>query len=307
MVIVPRKVLEKLTNKGVSEADEKSKSSLLPFDFEDFLKSVDHESKVVPYLAKRNIEFVGTGSSRTAYMIPEGSCTDARNVPVCFKVAKNLAGIKQNETERSIMKKYGEDEACFAKIYKYDSKRNLCLETEIGAPLKQYDIKAYFSDWNGFVSKEAKQGGFIKNMKNIVAKLLKKNIGSIKEDLKIEDAKDIFNVLYVMKDFRNIGEDNVKYKETAKKYVDVAIACGKRYPKYSGMTSLIDILFNKGAEKELRIGEFSGEENFAMVYRNGNNDPVLIPIDYGVTEKVFDDFYGFNKKSDYFKDLGERK
>lgn len=298
MVIVSREILENLAN-GVSEAEDNEK---LPFDFKDFVENVDHESKVNPYLAKRNIKYVGTGSSRTAYMIPKGSCVDAKTVPVCFKVAKNLAGIKQNETEHKIITRYGKDEPCFTKLYKYDSTRNLCLESEIGAPLQNYDIKKYFADWNSFVEKESKSAGFIDGLKKVVSKLLKKNVTDPGKDLKINETKNIFDILYLVKDFRNIGDSDAKYKDAAKKYVEVMLECGKKNPKYLGLSSLIHVLFDKGAEKELRIGEFSGAENFAMVYRGGK-EPVLIPIDYGVTEKVFDDFYGMKKKSTYFSDL----
>lgn len=301
MVIVPKEILEKLA-KGVSEEDS-GKNGRLPFDFDDFIKTVDNESKINTYLARRNISFVGTGTSRTAYLIPKGSCTDAKNVPVCFKVAKNLVGIKQNETEREIIGRYGKEEPCFVKIYRYDDKRNLCLESEIGSPIEKYDMKKYFADWNSFMEKEASaHGSFFSSLKQIFSKIFKDGEQHSLASIKIDSAKNVFDMLFAIKDFRKLGTTHKKYRDTAAKFVDAVAACGKSYPKYAGISSLVNVLFNKGGEEEIRIGEFNGTENFAMVYRGGS-EPVMIPIDYGITEKVFANFYGKAAKTDYFRSL----
>ncbi len=303
MVIVPRDVLEKL-QKGVSEEEENSK---LPFDFDDFIKSVDHESKVRDYLSRRNIEYVGTGTSRTAFLIPKGSCVDARDRSVCFKIAKNLVGVKQNQTEHRIIKKYGENSPCFVKIFKYDDRRNLCLESEIGSRLSQFDMKEYFSDWNNFMKKTDAERSFSDKFKSFFS-MHGRKYRSVKKILTIENFEDdFFDILFTVKDFRKLGshasEDNnlKKYNEEAGLYIRTIKKCAKNYPKYSGVGGLIELLFEKGAEAELRIGEFTDEDNFAMVYRD-DPDPVLLPIDYGITQKVFEDFYGKNARKEYFEE-----
>ena len=300
MVIVPREVLEGLVSK-VNEDNGKK-----PFDFDDFLKTVDHESKINKYLADKDISFVGTGTSRTAYLIPKGSCNDAKNVPVCFKVAKNIAGIKQNMVEHQIVGKYGKNEDCFAKLYKYDTNRNLCLESEIGSRLSEFDLDKYFEDWNKFMTMAEKNStrGFVDGLKKLVSMMSKANrMRRLDNALRLTDIGSLFDILFMVKDFRKLGADLAEYKRLAEKYVKIMLECGIRYKKYSGLASLMHVLFEQGGEAELRIGEFNDPANFAMVYR-GETDPVMIPIDYGITEKVFQDFYGNNAKEEYFKDLG---
>lgn len=293
MVIVPKEVLEKL-QKGISE-DQNSK---LPFDFDDFIEKVDNERKIKDYLVQREIEFVGTGSSRTAYLIPKGSCLDAKNRSVCFKIAKNMAGIGQNKAEKHIMDKYGKNEACFPHIFKYDEKRNICLESEIGSPLSQYDIEDYFKDWNDFMARSNSKRKFSDKFGSLFSKY-KREFRNLKNILKIESIKNIFDVLFILKDFRKMGG---KYQNEYQMYLDTIDECAEENKKYSGLASLSNILFKKGAASEMILGDFQHAVNYAMVYRD-IPDPILIPIDYGLTEKIFDDFYGVNAKKEYFDTL----
>lgn len=284
MIVVPREAFEELRSGKVKEAN----SNLKPLNFKQFTQDVDIVSKVMPYMQNIAVDFVGSGSSRVAFCVPKGSCDEAKDRSVCFKVALKEAGIAQNKAERGIIKKYGEKEACFPEIFAYDEKRNICLETEIGTSPKEYDMKKYFADWNTGMQKKIIKTGFMDYLKKIVDKdyvSYKKNIATM---LEVNTIKNIFDVLSIVKDFKHLKMKS--RQELAELYMETINETAEMFPKYKGLSSLANVLFKKGADAEMLIGDFQYPGNYALVDR-GETEPTLIPIDYGLTEGVYASYY----------------
>lgn len=284
MVVIPKKAFDVLKSGKVVEAN----ADLKPLSFKDFTREVDKISKVMSYMKGIAVDFVGQGSSRVAFCIPKGSCDEAKDRPICFKVAIKEAGVAQNKAEYGIVQKYGKDEDCFPEIFAYDKIRNICLETEIGVSPDEYDMKQYFSDWNRGISKKVIKTGFMDYLKKIVDKdyyAYKKNIASM---LEVNSIQNIFDVLAIIKDFKDLKVKS--RKELADLYIETITSTAEEYTQYKGLASLANVLFKKGADSEVIIGDFRHPANYAMVDR-GAKDLTLIPIDYGLTEGVYESYY----------------
>lgn len=284
MIVIPRKAFEELRSGKIEEAN----SNLKPLNFKQFTQDVDVVSKVIPYMQNIAVDFVGSGSSRVAFCVPKGSCDEAKDRPVCFKVALKEAGIAQNKAERGIIKKYGEKEACFPEIFAYDEKRNICLETEIGTSPKEYDMKKYFADWNKGISKKIVKTGFMDYLRKIIDKDYTFYKEKIEQLLYMFSIENIFDVLSIIKDFKRLKTKS--RQELAELYMDTINETAEMYPKYKGLSSLANVLFKKGADAEMIIGDFQYPGNYALVDR-GETEPTLIPIDYGLTEGVYATYY----------------
>lgn len=264
VTVVPKKAFDAL-NKKVTEDSEKR----IKFDYEDFKKKVMHYTFVKDYLKNKMIEFVGTGSGRTAYMIPKGGCVGHEDSAVCLKVANNVKGIAQNKAEVKIIEKFGgKENSCFPELFGTDTRENISIMCEIGKKAENMDFSNFFEDFD-----EYKEKVFDKKAKNAFP-------------LMIENPSDLFQALRYVKKVKRSGNAG---KEELALILENLDTIANDIPKYEPLASLFDVLFKKDAVYDLVLGDFGEISNWAFV--NRNNENVLIPIDWGFTLEVADQYY----------------
>lgn len=138
--IISRQHLNKLRGKDFVKESE-------TFDYKEFiawhskkLNDANDMESVWPYVKQHlkplcpPIELVGVGSSRAAFALKGGKC---------LKVAINMHGFSQNETEVEISKN-SEQFSCFTKVYSYDWKTNGSILTECCSEAKDADFMQHF-------------------------------------------------------------------------------------------------------------------------------------------------------------------
>ena len=263
VTIVPKEVYEKL-NSTVNEDSESKKTA---FSFKDFQDNVFHYSYVKDYLQDKNIDFVGEGSGRIAFMIPKGSSIDAKKSAVCFKVAKNIKGIAQNKAEHEVITKF-KKYPCVPEIFAYDKGANIGIELELGRKVSDEDIHNFFSEWK----EEVEKTGFILTKDGIIND--------------VQNAEDIYEYIRKLRTLRNSG---IGGKNLLKIILKKLNTISSKHAKYLPFTSLFEVLFIKNAVNELEIGDFGTADNWAFI--NRNNENVLLPIDWGFTKEVADKYY----------------
>lgn len=259
VTIVPKEAYEKL-NKKVSEADN-SKSG---FNMKDFQQDVIHYSMVSDYMKSKDVEFVGEGSGRIAFMLPKGSSDDSKNSAVCLKVAKNIKGIAQNKGEKQMLEKF-KGEACVPQLFAYDKKQDIALEMELGRKVSEDEFEEFFGDWND-------------SIKDVFS-------NKISEEFEIYIGNDIYRALNSLKKIKRTGNAG---KPVIKAVLD-DIRKMKDYGKYAPFVSLFEVLFEKDGMYDVSLGDFGEYDNWAFVNRDGVD--VLLPIDWGLTAEVTARYY----------------
>jgi len=263
LTIVSKEAFDEL-NRVVSEDFEKK----FPFDYNDFKEEVLHYSMVNDYLKNKMIEFVGTGSARTAYMIPKGGCKNVKRRAVCLKVAKNVKGIAQNKGEIKMLEDFNwKRNPCFPELFGIDKHTNISLLCEIGRKVDSKEFDDFFSFWNDF-----RRNGFHEDARREIPE-----IGTF---------DDVFVALKRIKRLKKMGNEG---KEPMKRILDDFKRVAKADKKYVPFVSLFEVLFEKEAVYEISIGDFAEKDNWAFV--NRDNEDVLVPIDWGLTNEVANQYY----------------
>lgn len=271
---------------GISEANASKRN----FNWTTMLKWSNTRDRINQYMATTNTKYIGAGSSRTAYYLPQGKYGPNKlETPACFKVAKNVKGVAQNKLEIRNLKKFSGDEwPCFPYLYDWDSKKKLFVLCEVGTSVLNGKIgKAYCDDWVKFYKSYEKENSN-KDFKNKIDRMFGKFIAQsllrpkmlanifysfsdiidmlceLREKKKNADAKKVFN--YIM-NFLNEVEEN--------------------YPKYNGITTTIKFCMDH--KKEILANDFEASGNWAFVKRGKNF--VAIPIDWGFNDEVARKYY----------------
>lgn len=271
VTIVPKEAFDKLN--GISEAKDAKKK----FDYEDFKKEVIHYSMAKDYLKDKQIEFVGKGSGRTAYMIPVGGCEGHQDRAVCLKIADNVKGIAQNKGEVNTIEKFGKDNACFPKLLGVDKRENISLMTELGRKVEEKEFYEYFAKWCDVSYK-------FFNKHNYSSEELKDiELRGMNE---ISTGDDVFFILRSLKRIKRMGNPG---KPIVKKVLDDFRKISEKYRKYVSFVSLFEVMFEKEAVYDVALGDFAELDNWAFINRNG--EEVLVPIDWGLTEEVKYQYY----------------
>lgn len=261
VTIVPKEAFDKLN--GISEA----KAAKKKFDYEDFKKEVIHYSMVKDYLKDKDIEFVGRGSGRTAYMIPVGGCEKHQDRAVCLKVADNIKGIAQNKGEISTIEKFGKDNACFPELLGVDKAEHISLMTELGRKVSEKEFEQFFNVWNDY-RRDAFQ---------------EETLEQIPE---IETFDDVFVMLRNIKKIKRTGNAG---KALVAEMLSDFRKVSEKYSEYIPFVSLFEVMFEKDAVYDVALGDFAEADNWAFIARNG--EEVLVPIDWGLTEEVKYQYY----------------
>lgn len=284
LTVIPEKEFLQLCE-GVSEANA-TKSN---FSWAEMLKWSNTRNRINEYMATTNTEFIGAGSSRIAYFLPQGKYgTNTLETPACFKVAKNIKGVAQNELETKNLKMFGGDEwPCFPYLYDYDSKKHLFMLCEIGTGIYKSTIgNKYFVQWRSFA-----RPYYNENVNTDLEEKIRYWYGKYSAD-------DLFypsNMYDIHGSFGEIVETlrNLKMnkKPAAKEVYDFIIkffdSLGEKYPKYNGITTTIKFCIDH--PKEIAADDFETSENWAFVKRGRNY--VAIPIDWGFNEDVWFKYY----------------
>lgn len=277
----------------INEANASKKA----FEYETMLKHSKTRQDINKYMASTNVKLIGTGSSRTAYFLPEGKYgKSSLETPACFKVANNEAGVSQNKVETNAIKKFSGDKyPCFPKLYESD-KKNLFMLCEVGTPAdKAKKISSdYFKDWKAFGMKYTRKNksiykkmyeGFYTGERELNRRLFApENINDLID--RFGEWCDTFSVCIAH-----------KYDEKTDKRIALAAMqnfwseLAKAHPKYAGIVSTYDFLINNSGVVE--PGDFSFLSNWGFVKRG--EDVVLIPIDWGFDTKTARKYYNYKK------------
>lgn len=262
VTIVPKEAYEKL-NKGVSE-EENSKSG---FSMKDFQKDIVHFSMVNDYMKTKDVDFVGEGSGRIAFMLPKGSSEDAKDSAVCLKVAKNIKGIAQNKGEKKMLDRF-KGEACVPRLFAYDKNQDIAIEMELGRKVTEHEIYKFFDDWSRFVNRLPFDGFTEHSLTNI------------------NDSRDIYGALRMVRKIQRQGNDG---KPRVKAILEDFRKIASAHKKYAPFVSLFEVMFEKEAVYDIPLGDFGDIDNWAFVNRDGID--VLLPIDWGLTSEVLMQYY----------------
>jgi len=267
LTVLPYEEYKKLLDKGLSE-DSKSNSS---FNWNDMVSSSGKYSLILDYVSGTDCRIVGDGSSRIAFYFPPGAYGKRKiEKPSCFKVAKAEKGVAQNKAEIHYMNKYGKKYACFPELYEYDYKNYFYELCEVGSKwtTNLLNPEEFFKEWNERIEKCERE----------------KTLGNIRwRDCFETNAKYSF-FRKVIGTFAFSYYDFKKLEEIVSKvFVDLAL----EHEKYMPIVSFLELVIK--LRDELALVDFTSEENWALVERNGIHVP--IPIDYGFTNEVRDKYY----------------
>lgn len=240
------------------------------------------------YLTKQcGIPVKGRGSSREVFFLSKSNLSMVKG-PSCLKLARidgNKpidAGIAQNREETNILKKYQDKHACFPWLY-YNDVNNYFMIVELGTPFDStpksfvsyqfdpiketiedfldefdypsYDLSYALDDWLKNVSKKFEFTDFISGL----AKTIANQSGTI---LSKSDAIWIDEFIHAIKN----SKDPITYS----------------------IYATLNFALQKEA-KSLLWNDFIQPENWAFVKRN--NYFMLIPIDWGFTKSVSQNYY----------------
>lgn len=270
---------------GISEANASKRN----FDWTTMLKWSNTRDRINQYMATTNTKYIGAGSSRTAYYLPQGKYGPNKlETPACFKVANNVKGVAQNKLEIKTLKTFGTDEwPCFPYLYDWDNKKKLFMLCEVGTNIYKGKIeKTYLNKWLDFSKPYYK-----KNINKKLEENLKHYFGKFStEELFYPD--EMYDI------FRSFGENvetliNLKKsKKSDKKEVFECIisfldTLAEEHPKYNGITTTIKFCIDH--PKEIAAGDFESSENWAFVKRG--KEYVAIPIDWGFNNEIWNKYY----------------
>lgn len=270
---------------GVSEANATKRN----FNWTTMLKWSNTRDRINQYMSTTNTKYIGSGSSRTAYYLPQGKYgTNKLETPACFKVANNVKGVAQNKLEIKNLQTFGgEDWPCFPYLYDWDNKKNLFMLCEVGTGIYKSSIGTkYFTQWREFSRSYYKQ-----NVKKDLESKLKKWYGRYNtDDLFYPDTMydihssfgDIIKTLRYLKKIKK-----PEGKEVYNFIIEFLDAMAEKYPKYNGITTTIK--FCIAHPKEIAADDFESSENWAFVKRGRNY--VAIPIDWGFNEEIWQKYY----------------
>lgn len=270
---------------GVSEANATKRN----FNWTTMLKWSNTRDRINEYMSTTNTKYIGSGSSRTAYYLPQGKYgANKLATPACFKVANNVKGVAQNKLEIKNLQTFGgEDWPCFPYLYDWDNKKKLFMLCEVGTAIHKGKIEStYFNEWRVFSKPYYK--------KNINKELEKK----IRNWYGRYNADDLFyphSMYDVVGSFGRIIRTLInlrKSKEAPKKAVFKSIigfldALAENCPQYNGITTTIKFCIDH--PKEIAADDFESSENWAFVKRG--KEYVAIPIDWGFNEEIWNKYY----------------
>ena len=263
--VVPEKIYNDLMNHKISE-----KKDNFIFSIEDFEKNHSESySDILYYIKHSNIDYVGNGSSRVAFLIPPGIFKQNKNQPSCMKVAKNRPGVAQNENEILIFSKFSRKFQCFPRMYLYDKKNKLYIFTELGKNLNnQNEFNEYFKEWN--------------------EKLNESEIGNILNSVGTKMFSKILNIALIAEQLEtyNNADNNIIIK------YDKFLESMKEIKKYIPLVDLFYFIKINGI-KYFTLSDFRDSNNWAWVTRDGIS--CAIPIDFGFTDKIGKKYYSKNK------------
>ena len=270
---------------GVSEANATRRN----FNWTTMLKWSNTRDRINQYMATTNTKFIGSGSSRTAYYLPQGKYgSNKLNTPACFKVANNIKGVAQNKLEIKNLQTFGgEDWPCFPYLYDWDNKKKLFMLCEVGTNIFKGRIENnYCVQWCDFAQKY-----FSKKDK----KKIKEKIIDLYGETMGEDILTPRNILVIINYFSDHVREltglkknkHLEAKETYKYIIDFFNALIEECPKYNGIISTIKFCIDH--PKEIAAGDFESSENWAFVKRG--KEYVAIPIDWGFNEEVWNKYY----------------
>lgn len=270
---------------GVSEANATKRN----FNWTTMLKWSNTRDRINEYMSTTNTKYIGSGSSRTAYYLPQGKYgTNKLETPACFKVANNIKGVAQNKLEIKNLQTFGGDEwPCFPYLYDWDNKKKLFMLCEVGTSVDKGSIgKKYFQQWSDFSRMYYWEG---------TGKKLKEKIRHWLGKYNTEDIfapSDIYDITRFFENIVNVLKDLKKSKHSDKKEVYEFIigffnALIEKYPKYNGIFSTIEFCVDH--PNEISAGDFESSENWAFVKRG--KEYVAIPIDWGFNNEIWNKYY----------------
>lgn len=273
LTVIPEKDFDELV-KGVHEKSDGSN-----FSWEEIEKDRAHTSykDILNYMKTTNVKKIGTGTSRIAFFLPQGSVKNNPSVPSCFKVAKNKKGVAQNKAEIDLFRSYGEKKPCFPELYEADDVNEYYIQTEVGKKLNKNknQLKEYFEDWNRFVI-DVKMG----NNRYPPYYFL----GTPSDLESFENDWDY--TYHIFKMVKALNEPGLiaGWGEEPDYIIDNMEDIAKEFPKYKSIVEMLRFSVEGGWEKGI-FGDLSmNTGNWAFVVRNG--EYCLLPIDWGFTNEV---------------------
>lgn len=278
LTTIPEKDFDEL----VRNIHEKNSGS--NFSWEEVEKDRANTSyrDILNYMKTTNVKKIGTGSSRTAFFLPEGSVKGNPSVPSCFKVAKNKKGVAQNKAEINLFRSYGEKRACFPELYEADDVNEYYIQTEVGKKLNKNknQLKDYFADWNRFVI----------DMKMGNAKYPPYYFFGTPSDL--ESFENDWDYTYhIFKMVKALNEPGLiaGWGEDPEYVLDDIADISDEFPKYKSIVEMFRFSVEGGWKQGIFDDLSMNTDNWAFVVRNG--EYCLLPIDYGFTNEVQKQFY----------------
>lgn len=272
LTVIPEKDFDELV-KGVHE-----KSIGNAFSWEEIEKDRAHTSykDILNYMKTTNVKKIGTGSSRTAFFLPQGSVRDNPSVPSCFKVAKNKKGVAQNKAEIELYRTYGKKKLCFPELYESDDLNEYYIQTEVGKKLNKNknQLKEYFDDWNRFVI-DVKMGNDDYPPYYF--------LGTPSDLESFENDWDYtYHIFKMVKALNEPG--TIAGWDEPDAILDNIEDISKAFPKYRSIVEMLWFSVEGGWEKGIFSDLSMNMDNWAFVVRNG--EYCLLPIDWGFTNEV---------------------
>ena len=284
LTVIPEEEFLELCE-GVSEANATRRN----FNWTTMLKWSNTRDRINKYMATTNTKFIGSGSSRTAYYLPQGKYGQNKlDTPACFKVANNVKGVAQNKLEIKNLQTFGgEDWPCFPYLYDWDNKKKLFMLCEVGTSIYKGRIgDTYLDKWGRF-----SESYYKKNINKKLEKKLRHWYGRF-------TTEDLFHPVDMYDIIKSFGDNietlidlkkgkNPEKKEVFDCIIDFLDALAEEYPKYNGITTTIKFCIDH--PKEIAAGDFESSENWAFVKRG--KEYVAIPIDWGFNEEIWTKYY----------------
>lgn len=295
MITIPRDIFLKIQkNKTIHEDSEPQYSD------DDLLKkiaSMDFTRLSYWLYEYKYISYVGSGSSRTAFILNDGRC---------LKVAKNQKGLAQNKAEyEATVKLNGNGKyTCFSQIYAADTEtwKSMIVEaaTEVYAEdfeaLLQFDEQfdsvedqmAHHRNIDAGIATDAvlyamvfKTGETLANLKSSDPNKFLTQFNKYRSVVGHSMIKEQFVDSEIVPIARNII--NAKITETRTNGLH-----SKPEFSYMNLKSLVRFYEDHGT-KIVTPGDLYQEENWGMTDRG--NGAELIIIDAGLSEEVYNQYY----------------
>ena len=171
-----------------------------------------------------------------------------------LKLAKTISGIAQNKQEAKICMNPNTKYTIFPDFYGADEQYWLALNCELCAPATENDFKELFKCQP-------------KSISNIIEFIIKMNI----QDFQLKKLIDYYNNM-----------NNPVYANFTKLLID------SHSSAIEAIRSLIDFYRTYGLD-ELLLGDVEEIENWGIVIRN--NQKMLVILDAGFNENVYQNFY----------------